>query len=292
MYCLLNGFSFLMKSQREYFSLVTIAMKIVVFDLDETLGYFTQYGIFWDSLLHYVKVKTKQPLTQSIFNDTLDLFPEFLRPNIVHILQYLKSKKKSNSCHKMMIYTNNTGPREWARHIVTYFEDKVHSKLIDQIIAAFKVNGKRVEICRTSHAKNHSDLIKCSKIPIDTEICFMDDTFYPNMAHDNIYYINIKPYYYDLSFDYMLKSFVASSVGQAVIQDDIDDFMKLMNQHIKLFNYVVVEKDPKEYAVDVVLGKHIIGHLHSFFNRPNKAKTIKRMSHAKNKTVKHGHIYT
>ena len=30
-------------------------MKIVVFDLDETLGYFTQYGIFWDSLAEYLK---------------------------------------------------------------------------------------------------------------------------------------------------------------------------------------------------------------------------------------------
>jgi len=34
-------------------------MKIVVFDLDETLGYFTEYGIFWDSLCIYVKNKNK-----------------------------------------------------------------------------------------------------------------------------------------------------------------------------------------------------------------------------------------
>ena len=38
---------------------IYIVMKIVVFDLDETLGYFTQYGIFWDSLAHYVKNKNK-----------------------------------------------------------------------------------------------------------------------------------------------------------------------------------------------------------------------------------------
>ena len=29
-------------------------MKIVVFDLDETLGYFTEFGIFWDSLVQYL----------------------------------------------------------------------------------------------------------------------------------------------------------------------------------------------------------------------------------------------
>ena len=32
-------------------------MKIVVFDLDETLGYFTELGIFWDSLDYYMKIK-------------------------------------------------------------------------------------------------------------------------------------------------------------------------------------------------------------------------------------------
>ena len=31
-----------------------------VFDLDETLGYFTQYSIFWDSLSNYLKMKNKK----------------------------------------------------------------------------------------------------------------------------------------------------------------------------------------------------------------------------------------
>lgn len=261
-------------------------MKIVVFDLDETLGYFTQYGIFWESLVNYVKVKHKPPLTQRAFDLTLDLFPEFLRPNILHILQYLKTKKKSNCCHKMMIYTNNIGPREWSRNIITYFENKIQYKLIDQIIAAFKVNGKRVEICRTSHNKSHHDLIKCSKIPIDTEICFMDDNFYPDMANDNIYYINIKPYYHNLPFDQMIQIFIESEIGQEIIQDDSREFIEMMKQHIKLFNYVVVEKDSKEYNVDIVLGKHIIYHLQTFFNRSNKARTIKRRHSNKNKTIK------
>ena len=181
-------------------------MKIVVFDLDETLGYFTQYGMFWDSLANYLKIKNKNNLTQNDFNDILDLFPEFLRPNIINILMYLKNKKKTNCCHKMMIYTNNTGPREWSKHIISYFEKKINFKLIDQIISAFKINGKRVELCRTTYNKTHKDFVKCTKIPIDAEICFIDDNFYPEMANDNIYYINIKPYIYDLNFKYMIKN--------------------------------------------------------------------------------------
>ena len=75
-------------------------MKIVVFDLDETLGYFTEFGIFWDGLINYSKVKNKSSLTQSDFNDILDLYPEFLRPNIINILNYLKNKKNSVNSKK------------------------------------------------------------------------------------------------------------------------------------------------------------------------------------------------
>ena len=260
-------------------------MKIVVFDLDETLGYFTQYGIFWDSLSNYLKLKNKGQLTQTDFDSILDLFPEFIRPNIINILTYLKSKKKSNCCHKMMIYTNNTGAREWARHIVSYFEKKINYKLVDQIIGAFKINGKRVEICRTTQNKTHKDLIKCTKIPIDAEICFIDDSFYPDMAKDNIYYINIKPYYYDLKFDYMIETLKKSEIGKKIIGND-DEFENLMMDHIKLFKYIVVEKDEKEYEVDKVLGKHIISHLQSFFNRSTKNRTIKNRGNRRNKTIK------
>jgi len=260
-------------------------MKIVVFDLDETLGYFTQYGIFWDSLANYLKIKNKSQLSQTDFDDILELFPELLRPNIINILTYLKSKKKTNCCHKMMIYTNNTGPREWARYIIGYFEGKINYKLVDQIIAAFKINGKRVEICRTTQNKTHKDLIKCTKIPVDAEICFMDDSFYPDMANDNIYYINIKPYYYDYRFEDMLEIFSKSDVGKRIIGDD-KDFNSLMVEHINLFKYLVVNKDEKEYGVDKVLGKHIISHLQAFFNRSSKNRTIKNRGSKKNKTIK------
>lgn len=263
-------------------------MKIVVFDLDETLGYFTQFGIFWDSLIHYFKTKNVE-LSQNEFNYTLDLFPEFLRPNIIHILLYLKNKKKGKHCHKMMIYTNNNGPREWANHIISYFERKIHFKLIDQLIAAFKINGQKVEICRTTHNKTHQDFIKCTKIPHDTKICFMDDTFYPEMTNDNIYYINVKPYYCDLPFDEMLERFKNSDIGAHLIQvNNVDskEFYAFMIEHIKGFNYEVIEKEDTEYEIDVILGKHIITHLQTFFNHFSKNKTLKNREHNKHKKNK------
>lgn len=260
-------------------------MKIVVFDLDETLGYFTQFGIFWDSLLNYIKIKNKSELSQYDFNLILDLFPEYLRPNIINILNYLKNKKKTSCCHKMMIYTNNTGQREWIKHIISYFENKINYKLIDQIIGAFKINGKRVEICRTTHRKTHKDLIKCTEIPIDTEICFMDDLFHSGMIHENIYYINIKHYYYDLTFEELLNRLKNSEIGKNLIKDD-EDFDKLMIENISLYNYECLNKNKDEYEIDKILGKHIISHLQKFFNHSKKNKTIKNRINKKNKTYK------
>jgi hypothetical protein len=260
-------------------------MKIVVFDLDETLGYFTEFGIFWDSLTYYLKNKNKTTLGQSDFDDILDLFPEFLRPNIINILNYLKTKKESKCCHKMMIYTNNNGPKEWATHILRYFEAKINFKLVDQIIAAFKVNGKHVEICRTTHNKTHNDLIKCTKIPESAEICFLDDTFYPEMSNDNIYYINVKPYYYDLEIEYMIQKFKESKIGVKLINGDTDFDNVIMGQ-IKKYRYDYIQKNPKEYELDKIIGKQIINHLHEFFAISKKNKTIKNRNKYRNKTLK------
>ena len=257
-------------------------MKIVVFDLDETLGYFTEYGIFWDCLNKFIRKKNKKELTQGDFNDILDLFPEFIRPNIINILLYLKNKKQTKCCHKMMIYTNNQGPREWAHHIISYFENKINYKLFDQIIAAFKVNGKVVEICRTTQDKTHKDLIKCTKLPLNAEICFLDDMFHPGMVNENIYYINIKPYYYDLKFNEMIHKFMNSDCGKKIISDD-DNFEKIMIDEFKRYNYKCLDKNLKEYEIDKVLGKQIMTHLQEFFNKPSKNKT-QRNTIKKNRT--------
>ena len=64
--------------------------NIVVFDLDETLGYFYQLSIFWNMLNDYFKTY----LSEEDFINVLKLYPEFLRPNITDILKYVIKKKK------------------------------------------------------------------------------------------------------------------------------------------------------------------------------------------------------
>jgi len=263
-------------------------MKIVVFDLDETLGYFTQFSVFWDGLIKYLKIKGEPVVTQNDFNEILDLFPEFVRPNIINILNYLKEKKNSKCCHKLMIYTNNNGSRKWSHRLIDYFEEKIKYKLIDQIISAFKINGKQVEMCRTTHNKTHDDFIRCTKVPSNAEICFLDDTFYPEMSNEFVYYINVKPYYYNLKINDMINRFNNSTIGKKLIYND--EFEKTITNIFVLHNFNYIYKNPKEYELDKIIGKHIISHLQSFFNdKSKKNKTIKNMKNdkiIKNKTKK------
>lgn len=266
---------------------MTCTSKIVVFDMDETLGYFIELGMFWDATCGYIKNNHLNiNINQDLFNKVLDLFPEFLRPNIINILEYLKSKKQKNHCDKLMIYTNNQGPPEWAHFIIKYFENKLKYKLFDQIIAAFKVKGKRVELCRTTHMKTLKDFTKCTKVPETTQICFLDDVYYPGMGKDNIYYINIKPYIYDLRFEVMISRLIKSGVlGNENL--DTTKCEEYIIDYMKRFNYTHVEKSNLAQSVDKALSKKIMHHLEIFFNK-NKGLPLKtrRRKTYKSKTMK------
>ena len=268
---------------------MTCINKIVVFDLDETLGYFIELGMFWDALIAYIKyIKMPIKINQELFNKLLDLYPEFLRPNILVILNYLKKKKMKKHCNKLMIYTNNQGPEEWAKYIINYFDDKVNYKLFDQIIAAFKVNGKQVELCRTTHMKTLKDLVSCTKVPENTQICFLDDVFYPGMSNDNIYYINIKPYVHDIKFDEMITRLLKSEILDIKpIDTDSDLCREYIKTYLTRFNYTHVDKHIDSQHIDKILSKKILNHLHIFFNKKSiiSPKTKKRRVFT-NKTLK------
>lgn len=264
-------------------------MKIVVFDLDETLGYFVEFGIFWECLNNYFKKNNNLILNQCDFNTILDLYPEFLRPNIINVLNYLKNKKDLNCCDKIMIYTNNQGPTEWTTKIISYFENIINYKLFDQIISAFKINGKKIELCRTTNDKTHNDLIKCTKIPNNSEICFLDDTFYPQMSNKNVYYINVKPYEYDLNIDTLLDRFLNSGYKEMIEDIDNNEFENSIIDDFYKYNFNIIEKKFDEYEIDKILGKKILFHLNIFFNKSkksNNSKTKKKNSNKKNKTYK------
>lgn len=259
----------------------TIPRKIVVFDLDETLGCFVELGMFWDSLKH---VLGDEYTSQEDFNRLILLFPEFTRPNIIEILKYLVRKRKRKECYKIMIYTNNQGPKSWAQMITEFFDSQVGDKVFDKIIAAFKVRGKAVELCRTSHEKNVDDLIRCTKVPRSTKICFIDDQYHPMMEDNNVYYINVKPYIHSMSFEVMANRFYDNTH----IDMEKSDFVKKTVDFMNRYSYTVTPKSKIEQDVDQVITKQIMFHLDDFFKqRNNKTNhTLKKQTTRKRRTLK------
>ena len=148
-------------------------MKIIVFDIDETLGYFLQLGILHESIEAY----NKQNLTQQKFNELVDLYPQYLRPNILNILKYLKEELNKKKIDRVMIFTNNQGGGRWMMLLINYFNYKVNYRLFSQIVGPFTINNRRYELCRTSHDKTFNDLLNCLKIKNSSnlKICFIDD---------------------------------------------------------------------------------------------------------------------
>ena len=256
--------------------------KIVVFDMDETLGCFVQFGIFWDALQEYFF----HSLTEKDFFEILDKYPEYLRPKIFSILKYLKRKKEKGQLAHIYIYTNNQGPKSWALKIKRYFEHKLSYKFFDRVIAAFKVRNKVVEICRTTHEKTVDDLLKCTKLSSNTKICFLDDQYHPQMEHETVDYINIKPYTHDIPFEIMINRFMETSIGKTISKDK-ETFQNFIIKFISGYKYDVTQKRKSENKIDKIASKKMMYYIQEFFKSDHSPKTRKRKSRkSKNKTRK------
>jgi len=202
--------------------------KIVVFDLDETLGHFGQLSMLWFSLQDESNVK----LTEPDFYRLMDLYPEVLRPNILRILKYLDEKKENGECSRVLIYTNNNGEKKWPLMIKRYLEYKVGDRLFDRTIAAYKARGHQIEPLRTTYDKTYNDLMRCGRLPQNCEICFVDDLVHPKMQRGNVFYINIPKYEYEYRPNEMLKRFLSSPMGDELIANK-QQFFNQMTRNLE-----------------------------------------------------------
>lgn len=246
--------------------------KVLVFDLDETLGSFKELNILFNTLQDILQNKN----ILSIHN-LLDLYPEFFRNNIFQILQYVYKKKKIGECNKIYIYTNNQSRSQNVSNIVDYITNKIinedeSEKLFDQIIYAFKINGQIVQVGRTSHNKTHEDLLRCTLLPKKTAICYLDDFYFDEMKKEQIYYLQPKPYFHGLSTSSILQrlfnskynlllnnhkqliedhffarciknnSFLKKNVRTSKIIEENDEITKKMLYHIRNFFFILRKK--------------------------------------------------
>jgi hypothetical protein len=266
-------------------------IKAIVFDLDETLGHFSNLR----ELMAAIEEVMQRPLKHGEFVELFDLYPEFLRPGILTILEFLYYKKTQGALNKVYIYTNNQCGKEWVDRIVAYIHAKIGATkpLFDDTIYAFKIKNQVVDVRRTTNNKTHGDLIKCTMLKDDaTEICFIDDKKYTRMYGDRVYYIQPRPYIHPLSKQDIIRRIIGRDTVATVFFKQYKDAL-----HDVLDSALhTCHKDVKQNLTsDIEITKKIMYYVREYlyFHRggaivTDKRRTQKQRYHNFRKTVKKG----
>jgi len=191
--------------------------KAIAFDLDETIGSFSDLHSIWSRLESDMR-------KQDVFNKIMRLYPEFLRVGIISILSYIRRKQEKGDCLPIYIYTNNQCEDvRWITNLIIYLESivepvRVNSKLFADPICAFKIAGRRVEPNRTTHSKTYDDFVRCSMLK-SNDLCFIDDSYHEKMKHRKVYYIQPPPYVHRLPYSKVIDRFITSNVYKELYPD-------------------------------------------------------------------------
>jgi hypothetical protein len=244
-----------------------ISRKVIVFDLDETLGAFGEMFLLWSAIEPYMGFMDKK----MVFHELLELYPEFLRPGVLSILEFLNYKKKAGLCSSIFLYTNNQCPKEWVDLILEYFEERLKAPgLFDKVVYAFKINNKIVEPLRTSHSKIYSDLIRCTLMPKNSELCFIDNTYHRKMDHDRVFYIQPKSYEHGLLPDDIINRFMRKWLIFP-LPDQVEQSLR------DWFSNIRGNKDGS-VKESLVVSQKIMYHLKEYFLLSTKMPKTKKIS--------------
>ena len=152
--------------------------KIIVFDLDNTIGFFEQF-------IYILNCISTPDIS---YNYLFDLFPECFRPNIFEIFTYLLQQKKNCKIKGVLLYSNNNNDF-FVKKVIEYIQYKLNDTLFDCVIT-------KEHPYRKIKVKHYDDLIDCSNgiITFFSKICFIDDKQHLSMITEQVFYIRCENY--------------------------------------------------------------------------------------------------
>lgn len=152
--------------------------KNIVFDFDETIGYFEQ---IIDIIKH-----TKKTSKIEVF-EFFNLFPLVFRTNIFEIFNYIVRLKREKKIKSVILYSNNNN-EVFIGYVLSYIHEMINYPLFDLTISLNQTHNKN---------KNLSDLLKYSNGLLNkkSSIFFIDDKEYDHMKSIK-YYIKCESYKY------------------------------------------------------------------------------------------------
>lgn len=152
--------------------------KNVVFDFDETIGYFEQ-------IIEMIKY-TKKTSKLEVF-ELFTLFPLVFRTNIFDIFYFIVRLKKEKKIKSVILYSNNNND-VFIGYVLSFIHQKLNYPLFDSSISLNQTHNKN---------KNLLDLINYSNglLTKKSSIFFIDDKEYDDMKMIK-YYIKCESYKY------------------------------------------------------------------------------------------------
>jgi len=258
--------------------------KIIIFDLDETLGSFSDLYILWKTLEKHLTNVNKMDTFSKVF----DLCPEFLRHGILNILEFLYYKKQNGECSKIFIYTNNQCSGkislEWVPSIIQCIESKIVNKgssipLFDEIVENLKIGAKNIDLKRVTNEKTYLDFIKFTLLPKTTELCFIDNSFFPKMCGGNIYYIQPRSYYHYLKPNEIIHRFIISDVFQQLNYNGSWFETLLYESFLEKRPFINVLLLEKRLETDLLISQKLMYYIREFFylySRKIKTRKVRK----------------
>jgi len=214
----------------------------------------------------------------------LDLYPEVFRPGIFKIFEYLKQEKMKSNKIKVVIFTNNMGPKSWTNSIKSFIEQKINYKLFDRVITSWKINGKINECCRVSYMKLLSDFKKGTGCQNKDKIIFLDDQYHEQMDKKKVTYLHLKPYKKNISNKILINRFLRSNYNKIANLNNWENFISRYNSY---YGYDKDDEDNDNSLYESNNGKMISSQILPAirkFIETNDNKTVKLKSKEHKKT--------
>ena len=104
-------------------------MTCVALDMDETLGHFSQASLLWSAARDGILACNRDQLVRCLLE-----IPGLFNPDMPNIIKVLKKGKDDETVGTVVIYTNNTAPREWPEIVAESINRMSGCHIIDDVI--------------------------------------------------------------------------------------------------------------------------------------------------------------
>ena len=171
--------------------------RIILFDMDETLGCFIDINIIAKILHKHIHI-----------NEVLQIFESTcFRPYFFEMMDLIVKLKDLGELDKVVLYTNNTGGYSWPSKIVKYIHSKV-GHVFDEIIYGSYVNPPFNPDRRRKYVhKDIRDVRDILQTDKNTLFLFFDDNIYENMKDPYMTSIVLTPFRCKILFSDTMKAF-------------------------------------------------------------------------------------